>query len=244
MKILIGGPARQDERTFVEHLKSINGLLVPEDAEVHRYYIINDCPELKQYLELGEYEEINTGDVYVTSEQTHTWSVENLTKMCDLRNRMIQKVLDEGYDYWFMVDTDVIVSKYTLMQLMTARVDIVANIFWTEGEPGSGRYWSNCWQYDQCTYGPADARQWLEPGVYEVGGTGACMLTHRRVFEAGVDYSPIHNIKCFHGEDRWFCIRAVCNGFKIWIDTHHPVMHLYRPSILEQYLRLRYGGET
>lgn len=241
MKILIGSPVRQDEKTFVEYLKGIDRMLVPEDVEVQKYFILNDCPELKRYLKPGEYEEFNTGDEYITTEKTHHWSAENLSKMSILRNRFVKKVLDEGYDYFFMVDSDIVVGKYTLMQLLSDDRDIVANIFWTEGEPGTNQYWPNCWSYDQCSFD--NAQNWVKQGVWEVGGTGACMLTKRRVYEAGVDYSPIHNIRCFFGEDRWFCIRAVCAGFQIWIDTHHPVMHLYRPSVLEEYMKLRYGGE-
>lgn len=243
MKILVGGPARQDEKVFIEHLKGIAQMLVPADAQVDRYYILNDCPELKQYLDPEEYEEVNTGDIYITNERTHIWTPDNLDKMSMLRNRMIKKVLDGGYDYWFMVDTDIVVNKHTLMQLLHDKKDIVAALFWTEGEPGSGLFWANCWMHDQCTYDQNDARRWSEPGLYQVGGTGACMLVHKRVYGAWVDYTPIHNIKCLRGEDRWFCIRAVCNGFDIWIDSHHPVVHLYRPSIYQEYMKLRYGGE-
>ena len=48
MKILIGSPARQDEVTFAEYIKSINNLWVPKSAEVDKYFILNDCPELKK----------------------------------------------------------------------------------------------------------------------------------------------------------------------------------------------------
>lgn len=243
MKILIGSPVRQDEPTFIEYLKGIDKLLVPKDAQVARYFILNDAdPALKKHLQPHEYEEFNTGDEYITNEETHHWSPENLSKMSILRNRLIKKVLDEGYDYFFMVDSDIVLQQQTLLQLLSDKVDLVANIFWTEGTPGSGLMWCNCWMYDQCTYGREDAERWLQPGVYEIGGTGACFLISRKVLEAGVNYTPIKNIQAFHGEDRWFCIRAVCAGFKIYIDTHRPVAHLYRPSVYEAFMKLRYGG--
>jgi hypothetical protein len=243
MKILIGSPVRQDEKTFIEYLKGIDNLLVPKDAQVARYFILNDAdPALKKHLQPHEYEEYNTGDDYICTEQTHYWSPVNLSKMSILRNRLLKKVLDEGYDWFFMVDSDIILQPTTLMQLLSDKVDMVANIFWTEGEPGSKSFWPNCWDYDQCSFD--NAHKWINPGLYEIGGSGACFLISRKVLEAGVDYTPIHNIRAFHGEDRWFCIRAVCAGFKIYVDTHRPVTHLYRPSVYEEYMKLRYPEEA
>lgn len=244
MKILIGSPVRQSEEVFIEYLKGIDKLLVPKDAQVARYFILNDAdPALKNHLRPEEYEEFNTGDEYLCTEQTHHWTAENLSKMSILRNRLIKKVLDEGYDYFFMVDSDIILKQETLLQLLSDKVDLVANVFWTEGDPGSNRFWSNCWMHDQCSYTKEDAQRWIKPGLYEVGGTGACFLISRKALEAGVNYSPIKNIQAFHGEDRWFCIRAAVAGFKIYIDTHRPVTHLYRQSVYEEYMKIRYGGE-
>lgn len=240
MKILIGSPVRQDEEIFIEYLKSINKLLVPKDAEVDAYFILNDCPELAKHLKDGQYEILNTGDEYVCNEETHVWSTENLDKMSTLRNRLLKKVTDGGYDYLFMVDADLILHPNTLIQLLSDDKDLVANIFWTEEKPGIDRFWSNCWDYDQCTQ--VNVKDWIKPGVYEIGGTGACFLISRKVIEAGSDYSPISNIKYLRGEDRFFCIRAVCHGFKIYVDTHYPAVHLYRPSVYQEYIKFKYGG--
>lgn len=240
MKILIGSPVRQDEGVFIEYLKSLDQLLIPKDIEAHRYFILNDCEYLTKHLKPNEYEILNTGDEYVCNEQTHVWSKDNLNKMSILRNKLLKKVLDEGYDYFFMVDSDLILHKNTLLQLLSSQKELVANIFWTEDSPGSNRFWANCWDYDQCTQ--ENMKDWIKPGLYEIGGTGACFLIHRSVIEKGVDYSPISNIKCFFGEDRFFCIRAICNGFKIYIDTHYPSLHLYRPSIYQEYMKYKYGG--
>lgn len=241
MKILIGSPARQDEVTFAEYIKSINNLWVPKSAEVDKYFILNDCPELKKYLNEGEYEELNTGDTYITDEETHHWNEDNINKMSVLRNRLIDKVLEGGYDYLFMVDTDVILHPRTLVQLLSQEKDLVANIYWTQTKPGGEGVWPNCWHYGQCVI--ENMNQWIVPGIYEVGGTGACFLMKREVFEKGVNYTPIPNLRCLIGEDRDFCIRAVCNGFKIYIDTNYPALHLYRPSVLERYMEIKYGGK-
>ena len=67
--------------------------------------------------------------------------------------------------------------------------------------------------------------------------TGACTLVTRKVFEAGVDYTQIPNIrKALRGEDRHFCVRAACAGFEMWVDTHCPATHLYTREIYENYM--------
>ena len=139
-----------------------------------------------------------------------------------------------------MVDTDLILHPNTLIQLLSSKKKLIANIFWTQEKPNSNYFWANCWDYDQ--YTQVNVKEWLRKGVYEVGGTGACFLISREVIEKGVNYSPISNLKFIHGEDRYFCIRAVCNGFKIYIDTHYPALHLYRPSIYEDYIKSKAGG--
>jgi hypothetical protein len=242
MRILIASPVRQDEGIFIEYLKSLDNLIIPEGVEIDRYFILNDCENLSKYLKTNEYEILNTNDEYITNEQTHIWSSDNINKMSILRNRLIDKVLNEGYDYFFMVDSDLILNPNTLKQLLSTGKDLVSNIFWTESNPNSKEYWPNCWEYDQCTSEQESVRQWLKPGTYEVGGTGACFLISRKVLEKGVNYSPISNIKNLQGEDRFFCVRAVCNGFKIFIDTHYPATHLYRPSLYKDYMKFKYGG--
>ena len=120
--------------------------------------------------------------------------------MSILRNRLIDKVLEGGYDYLFMVDTDVILHPRTLVQLLSQGKDLVANIYWTQDKPGCEGVWPNCWHYGQCVI--ENMNQWIVPGIYEVGGTGACFLMKREVFEKGVNYTPIPNLPCLIGEDR------------------------------------------
>ena len=79
--------------------------------------------------------------------------------------------------------------------------------------------------------------EWQVPGLYRVGGTGALFLIKRNVLEAGVDYTPIPNLrKAVFGEDRHFCIRAVCNGFELWADNRCQPVHLYRNKQYDDYI--------
>lgn len=235
-KVLITAPLKQDPRYFIEHQKSLDALIIPEGVEVSRYWVVNDCPECIPLIN-GEFIERNTGDVYAKTANDHIWSNDNLSKMHELRNLTIKYALERGFDYWFSVDTDLILRPETLQVLLEDDKDIVAEIFWTLGARGG--WWSNAWMYDQA--GGNHEKEWNEPGCYKVGGTGACILVKRRVFEAGVDYTKIPNIeRVLWGEDRHFCIRAVCNGFDIWLDTKCPPEHIFTEKVYRDFMRRSY----
>ena len=217
IRVLIAAPLRQDPKIFEEYQKGLDSLIIPDGVSVDRFFVVNDCPEVIPYIRDAEYVEINSDNV--TMYQNHLWTGELVSNMSAYRNMTIRKALDGGYDYLLSVDTDLVLEEHTLQQLLADDKDCVAGLFWTNG-------WSNAWMYDQAAgYDP----QWWEPGLYRVGGTGALFLIKRKVLEAGVDYTPIPNLrKAVFGEDRHFCIRAVCHGFEIWADSHCLPVHLYK----------------
>lgn len=217
IKCLITAPLRQDIEVFNAHQDALDKLEVPAGVITDRFYVVNDCSDIIPYIR-GEYVVCDTGDIYQRLNNYHIWTDENMEKMHILRNLTIGKMLAGGYDYWFSVDTDLVLQPETLAVLIEADKDIVSEIFWTRG-------WCNAWMHDQC-YGMPD--EWKTPGLYRVGMTGACTLVKRKVFQAGVDYTPIPNIKkALVGEDRHFSVRAACLGFDMWVDTHCPATHLY-----------------
>lgn len=236
MKILIGAPLCQKPHIFKEHLESLKKLNFPEDWEVDFFWVVNDCPEVIPMLEENQYWEKNYGDIYVCDEEEHHWNLDQMLKMGDLRNILLRKTLYEGYDYYFSVDTDLILHPDTLVQLVSRNVTLCAEVFWTRGKDGN--YWSNAWDFDQCTSMPGSREKWKEPGIYEVGGTGACFLIHRSALERGVSYSRIPCILgALVGEDRHFCIRAACAGIPIYLDTVLPCTHLYRESEYQEFIK-------
>lgn len=227
MKILIGCPIRQKEHILKKYLFNLDRLNT-EDIEVNRYFILHNSPELKTYFKESEYEEYQSETEYVKTDETHIWKEENFKDIVYMKNKLIKKVLDEGYDYFFLVDSDILLKPETLKHLINQQKDIIAEVFWTmwskERNPEP-----NAWTHDFYSYDDLKRiESWRENGVYEVGYSGACILIHRKVLEAGVNYSPISNITFSVWEDRAFCIRAAVHGFKIYLDTHYPAFHLYR----------------
>lgn len=228
MKVLIAAPLRQNPKIFREYLESLDRLELPEGCTVDRFFVVNDCPEVIPEIRDAEWVEINSENV--TIYHNHLWTGELVGRMSEYRNMTIQKALDGGYDYLLSVDTDLVLHPQTLKVLLETGKDIVAELFWTNG-------WSNAWMYDQADgYDP----KWEKPGLYRIGGSGALILISHKVLEAGVDYSPIPNLrKAVFGEDRHFCIRAVCAGFEIWADSHVPPVHLYDEQKYQAYMKTK-----
>ena len=228
-RILITAPLRQDIDIFLEYQKGLDALEIPEGCETGRYFVVNgeNSRMLLPYIHGADYVVAEMNEEYRKTGNDHIWTLDLMAKMSDLRNRTITEALTGGYDYWFSVDTDLVLDPGTLRRLVEADKDIVSEIFWTQ-------HWCNAWEYDQYT---PPREEWREPGLYRVGMTGACTLVKRKVFEAGVDYTQIPNIrKALRGEDRHFCVRAACGGFEMWVDTHCPATHLYTREIYENYM--------
>lgn len=239
-KVLLTAPLKQSRGIFSVFQAALDRLIIPEGVTLDRFYVVNDCPEIIDDIR-GDYEIINTGDVYAKTENDHIWTKENLCKMPRLRNRTIRQALDGGYDYWLSVDTDLVLDPRTLETLLAADRDIVSEVFWTQSKAGG--WWCNGWMYDQAD---PDGRlpQWLSPGLYQVGMTGALTLVKTDVFRAGVSFDPIPNIrKALWGEDRWFCIRAAVLGYEMWLDTTCPAEHLFTDAIYQDYVRRRRDDE-
>lgn len=225
-RVLIAAPLRQDPKIFREYQKGLDSLIIPDGVKADRFFVVNDCPEVIPEIRNAEYVEINSENV--TMYQNHMWTGDLVSAMSTYRNMTIRKALEGGYDYLMSVDTDLVLEEHTLEYLMKADKDCVAGLFWTNG-------WSNAWMYDQCDVN--NPPEWKTPGLYRVGGTGALFLIKRKVLEAGVDYTPIPNLrKAVFGEDRHFCIRAVCAGFEIWADNHCQPVHLYRNKHYDDYM--------
>lgn len=242
MKILIGAPVRQSKEIFELYLESLNNLEIPEGCEVKKAFIFDNCPELKECL--GEddlYTNYFSHDEYKVDETTHHWDWSKPMKVGRLKNFLLQKTIDIDFDYFLLVDSDLILHPKTLVQLLSAKKDLVAEIFWTRWTPEDIES-PNAWDYNSYEFKHENRlSEWKTPGLYETGMSGACFLISKKVIQSGVLYEPIHNLNIW-GEDRWFCIRAAVHGFKVYLDTHYPATHLYRPSDVDKYKQSKGGG--
>ena len=225
-RVLIAAPLRQDPKIFREYQKGLDSLIIPDGVKADRFFVVNDCVEVVPYIRRADYVEVNNenGMMY----RDHLWTGELVGNMSTYRNMTIRRALEGGYDYLLSVDTDLVLEEHTLEYLLKADKDCVAGLFWTNG-------WSNAWMYDQAE--DNNRAEWKIPGTYRIGGSGALFLIKRKVLLSGVDYTPIPNLrKAVFGEDRHFCIRAICNGFEIWVDNHCQPVHLYKNKQYDDYM--------
>lgn len=239
MKVLITAPLRQEPKVFDEYQEGLDRMRIPEGVSCDRFFVVNDCPEVIPHIRGAEYTVRDMGNEYRKTHNDHHWTIDTMLAMGELRNMTIRKALEGGYDYWFSIDTDLVVHPDTLQWLLEADGDIVSEIFWTKAP--NGHEWCNAWMRDQAAGMP---ETWRRPGLYPCGMTGALTLVKRKVLEAGVDYTKIPNIlEALRGEDRHFCVRAACAGFGLWIDSHAPARHLYTESEYRKWMEEKNGED-
>lgn len=186
-------------------------------------------------------------DQYLIDDLTHYWNDDLIWKVAGFKNNIIKHALDNNYDYLFLIDSDILINPNTIIHLIGTNKDIISEIFWTKWKPDKEPL-PQVWLYDFYTLyeiGIDENINDLEkltrqnefldglkvPGVYEVGGLGACTLLSLSALKKGVNFDRIKNLT-FWGEDRHFCIRAAALGLQLWVDTNYPAYHIYREADL------------
>lgn len=184
---------------------------------------------------------------YIDADDWHRWDANLTYRLSHLRNAMIQAAVEGLYTHILMVDSDLVLQPQTLRWMLASGRDVVYEVFWTRFFPHQTLTVPNVWSFgESCQYEPdglpltprhlahlvrAYYRKLRVPGLYPVGGGGACSLISRRAIDAGCNYAPVWNLGWW-GEDRWFQARCAVAGIQQWADTHCPPRHLYRQSDL------------
>ena len=265
-RILIGSPIKQKTnilKVFLENLVKMNY----NDLEVS-YFFIDDNTEkesskllerfshdnenviLKKYKDYG----FKQNEKYETND-THNWKKSLIERITIFKDSIIKYAQKENYDYLFLVDSDIVMNKETIQHLISREVDIISEIFWTSWNPGDNLV-PQVWLQDESSlyirdwdkqYTDIEKKQLNKdfiakmkiPGIYEVGGLGACTLISKNALSYPLSFKTIKNVS-FWGEDRHFCIRAKSLGLNLYVDTVYPAYHIYRESYLpgvENYLQ-------
>lgn len=258
-KILVGSPVCQKPEVLKAFLASLMKLnhkdflidyaFVDDNQDKDSSGILNDF--VREGSKVFVFPAAPPGG-YRCDEDTHYWNNALMLRVGEWKNRIIKFALDKEYDGLFLVDSDLVLDPGLLEHLIGTKKDIISEIFWTRWHPGQ-RLEPNVWlfdEYDLARRSPGEeineetakerGNRFLEqlkiPGVYEVGGLGACTLISRDALLKGVDFSYIPNLT-IHGEDRFFCIRAAVLGIGLYVDTTYPAYHIYRPSDLKALLQ-------
>lgn len=266
-KILIASPIRQDPailEVFLESLKNLD-----YDSFEPTYYFIDDNTDTtstellhkfkkQKYTVLVETSQCSVRNaMYVDNK--HEWQNSNIENVANYKNQFIKYALDNDYDFLFLIDSDLILDSRTITKLASNQVDIVSNIFWTQWVKGGGCF-PQVWLQDFNDFytsipskNKKPSKAYIKqatfnfinnlkvPGLYEVGGLGACTLINKKALKKGVNFSRIDNVS-FWGEDRHFCIRARALGLKLYVDTTYPAFHIYHKELLKKVKAFKQHG--
>lgn len=254
-QVLIASPVRQKPAVLRHYLDSLSAL--DRDGFTAHYLFIDNNDDPASQAMLADFQQKNN-EVTVTrdnnllhyhrDDQTHYWNDTLVDRVGAMKDRIIAFALDRGYDGLFLVDSDLLLHPNTLSRLMTSGKPIISNIFWTSWQKDTAPL-PQVWMMDEYTFyqkndanpiSEADEAQKKQaflrlmrtPGVYEVGGLGACTYIKREALERGLSFKRLPNVS-FWGEDRHFCVRAAALGIPLFVDTRYPAYHLYRDADLE-----------
>ena len=253
-KVLVGSPVYQKPEILEEFLKSLKNL--NRDTISIDYMFVDDNIDERSSQLLAEFarEEskvINIrgqeDGVYICNDETHHWDEDLMLKVANYKNTIINYAVDHHYDHLFFVDSDLILHPNLIEHLKTANKDVISEIFWSQWHVDRP-FEPNVWLFNEYDLVPKKLGEKLSqqemdirqtkflnqlriPGVYEVGGLGACTLISRAALLAGISFKSIKNLTIW-GEDRFFCIRAAVLGIDLFVDTHYPAYHIYREQDL------------
>ncbi|MEK3663024.1 glycosyltransferase [Paenibacillus sp. FSL F4-0236] len=256
VRVLIGSPIHQKPMVLKEFLNSLLRLNIA-DIELD-FHLVDDNDDeessrlLQEFQSMGDHIYLQSSgfhDAYIRNDTTHFWNTNLVWKVANFKNLMINRAQTLNYDYLFLIDSDLILHPDTLRHLIGTNKDIISEVFWTQWQPET-MFQPQVWmhdEYNQWELLPGEKLQPEEinrrfhefiakmriPGIYEVGGLGACTLISQHAIKTGVSYNQIRNIS-YWGEDRHFCIRAAALGIPLFVDTHYPALHLYRDSDLSK----------
>lgn len=155
------------------------------------------------------------------------------------RDHLVKKALEDGVDYVFFMDTDVIPHPRAISILLSWQLPIISGLYWSKARlPCAyqfGEDETHVDAIDPATIDPKNTKQRL----MEVAAVGAgCLLIDARVFsvipEPWFQWDMVPWIPreegSGHSEDINFCLKAKKYGFPIYLDAGIRCKHLLEGS--------------
>lgn len=252
-RVLIASPVKQKAQILTEFIACLKHLDATELTLDYVFIDDNDSLSNELYAfaattpNVTILKGLKKSQIYQCNEHTHYWHDDIVWKVAHYKDSFIQMAREKNYDYLFLVDSDLALHPLTLTHLIKLKKDIVSEVFWTRWEKDliplpqvwlGGQYRLHALQgaeelnATEIAKRQGDFLNMLQcPGIYKVGGLGACTLISATALQSGISFQRIYNLDLV-GEDRHFCVRAAALGFELYADTCYPPYHMYRESEL------------
>lgn len=225
-RILIGTPTYEGKEycreQFVEHLKNI-------DYPNFQWCIVDNSKSTRYYSKLNR---LYPGHIKRVPRGNNSRDA-----LANASNYLRQKVLTEGYDYLFMLESDVFPPKDVIWRLLRHGRPVVGLPY----EIGFGDKRNLCVfvveQKDNGLFGTRqitkqEASQFLGTGLQRVHGMGVgCTLIHKSILERFAFWYDVGDISRLEGTnitkhpDVYFYLALQNNNIGVYIDTdalcHH-----------------------
>ena len=143
-KILIGSPVRQKPQILEQFLKGLERsqkgdndfsyFFVDDNTDSRSSSLLKDFLVRNNHVLIRKPEEVleNTEDnQYICDDFTHSWNIENIERISVFKDEIIKYCIDNDYDYLFLVDSDIVLDKRSLLHLIARDVEIVSNVFYS-----------------------------------------------------------------------------------------------------------------
>ena len=249
LRVLAGSVVRQEMQVFEAYIKSLKALKTPPRVELDFAFVHDDDNEklypVDRTTVLRADPRPKEAD-YAVGADTHHWNVATFEHLAKQKQRLLDYTLKEGYDYFFLVDSDLLLEPTTLINLLHSSAPVVSAVFWTAWQNG-GEFLPQVWlrhPYDFAGLGQKPHEfmaALMQRKLIRVTGGGACTLIHRSVIEAGVGYHPrvpgLPQEGMWQGEDRTFAInlqnrlhRPAHGGGRQYACAFSDIYHAYHPQ--------------
>jgi hypothetical protein len=224
-KVLLAAPVRDRAWVlpqFIQHLQAQNLTNVQLDT----LFLANNCQDQTVSL----LKEANLRVIEKNHLSTRTAGSlrgqYSFSHLAYLRNLLVQAFLETDNEYFFSVDTDILLPSSGLQTLLAHKKNICSMLLCNQltGEPCKRAH--NIMKWNETHQKFQHLLQWEEGEILEVDLTGAVYLIHRNVLEDGVRYS-------YHGqgEDAAFCTAAKQKGYHLYCDTSLRPVHMMAPGV-------------
>lgn len=142
--------------------------------------------------------------------------------LAEIRNRILQKVMEVNPDFYFSWDSDIILPDKALLQLIKDDKDLVSP--YVELVPGIPNCVSRQPNTDAFRREKPISRNYPKGEFYKVDASFACLLFQPQAY--GIMYG-------YHqgGEDYYFGLEAAKAGLEFWVDSRIEGIHLFTRDV-------------